>query len=104
MPELVVGKQSEWPVGSAREVLFQNRVLAVFRTEDGFFAVDGMCAHQGGPIAQGHLDGHCVTCPWHGWQYDIRNGCNLLTGKAMLDCFGVELREDTVVVVDRRTD
>ncbi|MEZ6078302.1 MAG: Rieske (2Fe-2S) protein [Pirellulaceae bacterium] len=56
------------------------------------------CAHQGGPIAQGRLDGQCVTCPWHGWQYDITNGKNLLTGKQMLECFEVERRGDAVWV------
>ena len=84
--------------GKAIEVLVSDRVLAIFRQGEQLFAIDGMCAHQGGPIAQGQLDGQCVTCPWHGWQYDITNGQNLLTGKRMLDCFAVELRGDAVWV------
>lgn len=98
MPLHDIGSIDSWPIGSGREVLVSGRVVAVFRTLDGFFAVDGMCAHQGGPIAQGRLDDKCVTCPWHGWQYDIRDGRNLLTGKQMLDCFQVVVRDQQVFV------
>lgn len=78
----------------AREVLIQGRVIALFKTPSGYWAVDGMCAHQGGPIAKGSLDGCCVTCPWHGWQYDVTNGRNLLSGRKMLTTYPVEVRHD----------
>jgi nitrite reductase (NADH) small subunit len=81
-----------------KEFLLHGKILAVFRTNEGVFAIDGMCAHQGGPIAQGKLEGFCVTCPWHGWQYDIRQGVNLLSQKPMLDCYPVEIRDDQVWV------
>ncbi len=83
---------------TAREFVIGPRIVAVFHSRDGLHAIDGMCAHQGGPIAQGQLDGQCVTCPWHGWQYNITDGKNLLTGKQMLDCFPVEVREGSVWV------
>ena len=93
------GKVTDWSVGQGREMLIAGRVVAIFRTDEHqFFAVDGMCAHQGGPIAQGKLDHNCVTCPWHGWQYNITDGVNLLTQKKMLDCFPVELREGSVCI------
>ncbi|MBX3423693.1 MAG: Rieske (2Fe-2S) protein [Pirellulaceae bacterium] len=87
---------SELNEGQGREFLVEGRVVAIFRVGDSALAVDGICAHQGGPIAKGTVDGHCVTCPWHGWQYDIRSGVNLLTQKPMLECFAVELRGDEV--------
>lgn len=87
---------SELTPEQGREFLIQGRIVAVFRSGDQVHAIDGMCAHQGGPIAQGHLEGKCVTCPWHGWQYDVTSGTNLLTGKQMLDCFPVEIRGNEV--------
>lgn len=91
------GKIGDWSLGQGRELLIAGRVVAIFRTdEQQFFAIDGMCAHQGGPIAQGKLDRNCITCPWHGWQYNIADGVNLLTQKKMLDCFPVEIRDDVV--------
>jgi nitrite reductase (NADH) small subunit len=90
---------AEVPAGTSREFLVHARVLAVFHhAQDQWCAMDGMCAHQGGPIAQGKLDGTCVTCPWHGWQYDITNGRNVLTGKQMLDCFDIEHRDQEIWV------
>ncbi len=84
------------PADAGHEVLVAGRIVAIFRSDDGFLAVDGMCAHQGGPIAQGAVSGKCVTCPWHGWQYDLSDGTNLLTKKKMLDCFPCEQRGDTI--------
>lgn len=81
---------------AGQEFVVDGQVIAVFRQGDHLYAVDGMCAHQGGPLAQGQLDQQCVTCPWHGWQYDITNGQNTLTGKKMLTTFPAELRGDAV--------
>jgi nitrite reductase/ring-hydroxylating ferredoxin subunit len=84
--------------GTGREFLVAGRIVAAFRNGQQIYAIDGMCAHQGGPIAQGALDGQCVTCPWHGWQYDITTGVNLLTKKRMLECFPVDVRDKQVWV------
>ena len=70
-----------------RELLVGGRIIALFFIDQRVLAVDGMCAHQGGPIAAGEVKANCVTCPWHGWQYDLRDGSNLLTGKKMLETF-----------------
>lgn len=81
-----------------QERMIGSVVLALFKTEDQVYAVDAMCAHQGGPLAQGSLDGKCLTCPWHGWQYDVSNGHNLLTGRKMIETYPVEVREEEVWV------
>lgn len=85
--------ESELIDGEGREFVVEGSVIAVFKKGESLFAVDGMCAHQGGPIAQGQLDGNCVTCPWHGWQYDVSSGCNVLSGKPMLHSFPTQVRE-----------
>ena len=88
---------SDLPESGGREFVVEGRVIAIFRgLDEQIYAIDGMCAHQGGPLSQGNLDGNCLTCTWHGWQYDIRNGHNLLTHKKMLDVFQVEIREGQV--------
>ncbi len=60
--------------GSAIEVVIEGNILAIFRDGGQLFAIDGMCAHQGGPLAEGTIAGGCVTCPWHGWQYELKTG------------------------------
>ncbi|MCA9128706.1 MAG: Rieske (2Fe-2S) protein [Planctomycetales bacterium] len=91
-----VAELDEVPAGQGKEILVAGRIVALFHVDEDWYALDGMCAHQGGPIARGVISGNCVTCPWHGWQYDLGSGCNLLSGKKMLDCFPVEQRHDGI--------
>jgi nitrite reductase (NADH) small subunit len=62
------------PPGSARELLAGQRIVALFNVDGQFFALDGLCPHQGGPLGRGTLCGARVCCPWHGWQFDVRTG------------------------------
>ena len=48
--------------------------LALTRFTDRYGALDNHCPHQGGPLGKGNLQGCIVTCPWHGWQFDVTNG------------------------------
>ncbi len=49
--------------------------IAIFRHEGRLSAVLGVCAHQNGPLAEGRVVGGCITCPWHGFQYRLEDGC-----------------------------
>lgn len=90
---------ADFSLGSAKEFFIEGRIVALFRTtNDEVFAVDGICAHQGGPLAQGNLDKKCITCPWHGWQYDVSTGENLLSGKKLLDCFDTKIAEGWILI------
>ena len=60
--------------GECREIVLGDHVIALFNVEGEFFALDGICPHQGGPLGKGTLRGCVVTCPWHGWQFNVRTG------------------------------
>ncbi|MBI2755079.1 MAG: Rieske (2Fe-2S) protein [Chloroflexi bacterium] len=62
------------PVGQVRAVLAENRSYVVANVGGEFLAVDNRCPHLGGPLARGKLDGAVITCPWHGWEWDLRTG------------------------------
>lgn len=49
--------------------------VAVFRTGNAFSAISNACAHQNGPLGEGRILDGCVTCPWHGFQYRVTDGC-----------------------------
>lgn len=75
MPNWVqIAEVSDFPPGTARELVVAGRIVALFRVDDEFYALDGICPHQGGPLGKGKLQGCIVTCPWHGWQFDVRTG------------------------------
>ena len=79
MGQLVpIGTTGEFAAGAGREVTVAGRVLAIFRIGDEFFALDAICPHAGGPLAKGAVSGCVVTCPWHGWQFDVSTGQHCL--------------------------
>ena len=48
--------------------------VALFNRQGKFYAISNRCAHQGGPLSEGILEGYIVTCPWHGWKYSVIDG------------------------------
>ena len=69
-----VGRVEEIPEGHGKEFTVEGHKLALFKINGGFYAVSNQCLHRGGPLSEGELDDYRVTCPWHGWKYDVRTG------------------------------
>jgi len=84
--------------GSAIEVLAKQQIIAIFRHRGQLYALDGMCAHQGGPIAQGKVGDGCVTCPWHGWQYELATGIQTINRQPLQQTFEVHESEGKIQV------
>jgi nitrite reductase/ring-hydroxylating ferredoxin subunit len=84
--------------GAAIEIVVAGRILAIFRQQGQLYVLDGMCAHQGGPIAQGSVAHGCVTCPWHGWQYELATGIQTVNRKPLQETFPVRERDGRVEV------
>lgn len=67
----------EFEEGAARVVRLANGDrIAVFRHNDRLSAISNACAHQNGPLGEGRVSDGCVTCPWHGFQYRLTDGCS----------------------------
>jgi nitrite reductase/ring-hydroxylating ferredoxin subunit len=99
VPALVrVAKVSEIPPGCAKVVVVLGHPVALFNVGGSFHAVSNVCLHRGGPIGEGTLDGPIVTCPVHGWEYDVRTGANVANPAARLRVFPVQVRGDEVLV------
>jgi 3-phenylpropionate/trans-cinnamate dioxygenase ferredoxin subunit len=75
MAEFVtVGRAEDVPVGEARAFDASGRVVAIARTEEGWYAFDDVCTHQGCSLADGEIEGHIVICPCHGSEFDLATG------------------------------
>ncbi len=62
--------------GRARIVRLSNgERVAVFLHNGQLSAISNVCAHQNGPLGEGRVIDDCVTCPWHGFQYRLSDGC-----------------------------
>jgi nitrite reductase/ring-hydroxylating ferredoxin subunit/DMSO/TMAO reductase YedYZ heme-binding membrane subunit len=53
----------------------EGEPVAIFRHERRLSAVTNLCAHQNGPLGEGRVVDGCITCPWHGFQYRLADGC-----------------------------
>jgi nitrite reductase (NADH) small subunit len=98
-----VGRVSEFVSRQGTMVTVDGRHVAVFRLGDEFFAIDNLCLHKAGPLCEGEIDAKdVVTCPWHGWSYDIRTGA--LTQDPRVGVSRHDVRVDGDVVSVRLTD
>jgi len=93
-----VASLDEIPSDTGLEVTAGGRVIALFKIDGTVRAIDGICAHAGGPVAKGSLDGSIVTCPWHGWQYDVNTGAHCLTPAISQQPFEISVEGDDVFV------
>ena len=93
-----VASLSDIPTETGLEVTAEGRVIALFKTAEGVRAIDGICAHAGGPVGKGAIDGTVVTCPWHGWQYDVDTGVHCLTPQICQQSFDVDIDGEDVIV------
>lgn len=92
---------ADCPPGEAREFLLEDRIIALFHIGGRFYALDGICPHQGGPLGQGNLSGCVVTCPWHGWQFDVTTGEHQAKGALRQPSYPVKVEgPDIFVAVD----
>jgi nitrite reductase/ring-hydroxylating ferredoxin subunit/DMSO/TMAO reductase YedYZ heme-binding membrane subunit len=73
--------------------------IAVFRDGNRIGALTNLCVHQNGPLGEGRIIDGCVTCPWHGYQYRLDDGCAPPPFTERLETFRVRLR-DGIVEVD----
>ncbi len=88
----------ELPRGSARTVDVGSRTIAVFNVDGQLHAIDDLCPHMGASLAAGHLEGCVVTCPWHAWRFDVRDGSWCENRRIRTDTFPVRVENGRVEV------
>jgi nitrite reductase/ring-hydroxylating ferredoxin subunit len=93
-----VASIGEIPVGESRLFEIAGHQIAIFNVGGHLHAIDNVCPHQGGPLAEGELDGCIVTCPWHGWTYDVTTGISPDAAEVHVPRFAVRVDGDDVSV------
>jgi nitrite reductase/ring-hydroxylating ferredoxin subunit len=91
-------KSAEIPAGKIKDVQVNGTAVALANVGGKFYAINNSCLHRGGPLGQGALDGKIVTCPWHGWQYDVTTGKVAENASVGVACYPTEVRGDEVFV------
>ena len=91
-------KVSDIKDGAAQVVPIDGKTIALFNLKGKFFALDNVCPHRGGPLAQGYVDGTIVTCPLHAWEFDVTNGeCKTMHGPTQ-KTYPIKIEKDEVLI------
>lgn len=110
-----VAHESEFEEGGRVVADVRGREIAVFRVDGEYFALSNYCVHQGGPVCEGSLtgtttattdgldydwerEGEIINCPWHGWEFDLRDGKHLSDPEHRLITYDVVVEDGTVKV------
>ena len=93
-----VAEVGDVPPGTGKCIEAGGKQIALFNVAGAFHAIDNTCLHRGGPLGEGELEGTVVTCPWHGWQYDVTTGRNVMDPDIGLAQYEVEIENGVVKV------
>src|SRR3989475_7112559 len=83
-----------------RSTLFPYTTLfrSLFNVDGTYYAINNSCAHRGGPLGEGELDGRVVTCPWHAWRWDVTTGANINNPAVEVAWYSVRVERGMVFV------
>ena len=95
---VVVGHVADFAPGQGKMVVVNGRHVALFRLGEEFYALDNMCLHRGGPLCEGFIDSDVVTCPWHGWSYEIKTGTMVQDPRVGVNKHEVKVEKDAVSI------
>ena len=110
---------AELPPGTSTTVKAFGTTVAVFNVEGQVFALSNHCPHHGGPLCHGRIsgavlpsqpyeyrygrEGRVLTCPWHGWEFDIESGRTIFDPSVRVKIYEARIEKDEIVLRRRRT-
>lgn len=100
MAEFVkAAKVSELKDGDRKLIEFDTAIVALFRVGGEIYCIEDVCTHDGGPVAEGELDGFVIECPRHGATFDIRDG-RVLSMPAVIPVptYQVKVEDDEIYI------
>jgi nitrite reductase/ring-hydroxylating ferredoxin subunit len=104
MSELIkVARTDQLPAGEPKLCTVEDRRIALFNIDGTIYAIDNHCTHRDGPVGAGELKEGMITCPWHGWRFNVTTG-HCLEGGANLRCYPVRVEGSDLLVDVTPTD
>jgi len=97
-----VARAEEIPPGDCKVILLNEKAIALFNVGGTFYAIYNKCPHEGGPLGEGKLKGHVVSCPWHDLAFDVRTGQATDGGGYCVGSYLVLVEDGDVFVGGRR--
>jgi nitrite reductase (NADH) small subunit len=97
-----IGPLRALPPGSSMHAILGEgggqEAVAVCNVAGQLYAMDGICPHSGGPLGHGALEGHMLACPFHGWEFDCRDGSSPVDDHLKLATYRVKVEAGEILV------
>ena len=95
-----VAKVGDIPEGEGRSFPVNETMVAVFRIDGQYRAMNDFCPHMGASLSGGWVEDGAVTCPWHAWRFCTKDGLWLDNPVAehRLDCYEVRVADGEIQV------
>ncbi len=84
--------------GTGSVVTADGKEIALFNLGGTYYAIDNTCKHLGGPLGEGDLEAEIVTCPWHGWEYNVKTGGCQMDATICVETYPVQVQGTDVMV------
>jgi nitrite reductase (NADH) small subunit/3-phenylpropionate/trans-cinnamate dioxygenase ferredoxin subunit len=88
--DMVDGEGKTVPVGS--------KLIALFRVNGEYFAIDDVCPHMGASLSGGYVEEGIVTCPWHAWRFRLADGAWADNPRIKIGCYPIRVLQDEIQV------
>jgi nitrite reductase (NADH) small subunit/3-phenylpropionate/trans-cinnamate dioxygenase ferredoxin subunit len=92
----VVGRVGELPEGGSKAIEVGGKLIAVFRVDGQYYAIDEVCPHMGASLSEGEVQNLVVTCPWHGWRFRLADGAWADNPRIKIGCYPVRVVGDEI--------
>ncbi len=95
-----VATKQELAPGKGMLVMAHGKPIALFNFHGEFYAINAVCPHMGGPLSEGKIvgDSSVVSCPWHGWTFDLCTGLPDHPGGHSVSAYEVKVEGDDIFV------
>jgi nitrite reductase/ring-hydroxylating ferredoxin subunit len=84
--------------GQAKDVVVGDELIAIYNVNGKIFATSDICLHAGGSLGQGELCDGVITCPLHGWQYEVESGKCMMVPAMKLKTYQVKVEGNGILV------
>ena len=91
-------KPDELVPGAVRRTEIFGTKIALYKVDDAVFATPDSCPHAAGPLSDGVLEGSVISCPFHAFEFDVRDGTCVSGQPFELDVLGVKVKDERVLV------
>ena len=93
-----VANKSELASGSSKQVEVNGNDIALFNVNGNFYALDDTCPHRGGSLSEGFVETGVLSCPWHGWQFQLETGECLTDSRVCQTKYTVKIEGDNILI------